>query len=805
VVNEFEQIGTDKKTRVPVNPKEDLEVVGKYLRSKLDSLEKELAVLREGPFGPRSEFMQSLPPDVREQALEILRQEGGGSVPKGLIDMDLSELDQFIENQDLDPEDGDGIPVPQVVLHHSKERQAYVRNFNACLREVLLSDPGSSKAKKVALWQSYLRCRRQIQDFPSSLSTQIWDVLWQSQTEAHDSGRTSKTLMLAQDMLSQPSLPFSPDQLLAYMECLRSEKYLETAIQCWHDNRSILGPNTEVARRYWSLGVQLFCDDDQPEEAQNIAIQCLDHGSFVDATILMPVISSWARKNTVAGLEKAWACYLRFLAELGTKVRSEHYERLSTELLKLGQREMALAVFKDMTLKNVQQTRHDSLSTFRGVVGNLRSAINQYEVNKVSLTALTQLPKLLRNKYFYAAWIQKLGSMGEVDAAAKVVELMYERGVRPAAKHLNGIIGTWLRTGSDADRERAEKMAWAMINARITFVRNREMQAASQQSTTSSQATAVVPASTVPAVSTVSVAIARPVPPATIETFSILLLHYTRRCKYEAAAELIKAMTGIAMMEPNAYIWNHWLYSSLRAKDFPRLLSQYESMKLKVQPDLHTFLCLWEAAKIQWDPSRCVSAPNFPTARKLFKQMHDWMAQLPTAQLIRAKQEFSRELHDLIIRSFCLGRDLRGALCALHGLHQLFGHPPDTTTERIITIAIARLMPPDPKYQINALRGPRRKTSHMTGAMAQVTRILGNVSDQRTLRLIKAGKDPKELDEEARGRFRLDSLSDLLLVVMKLRVRAHAATLKNEVRQIARSMEVNVDAVDFKRKGPPLT
>lgn len=89
----------------------------------------------------------------------------------------------------------------------------------------------------------------------------------------------------------------------------------------------------------------------------------------------------------------------------------------------------------------------------------------------------------------------------------------------------------------------------------------------------------------------------------------------------------------------------------------------------------------------------------------------------------------------------------------------------------------------------------------MQGAMSEVSRILGNVSDQRTLRLMEAGIDPKGLDEEAQGRFRLDTLTDLLLVVMRRRAHAETADVENEVRQIAARMEVDVDAVDFGLKG----
>lgn len=789
MVHEYEQIGRSKKSRVAVNPKAELEETARYLKAKLESLEKELAELREGPFGPNSEFMQSLPPEEREIALEALRKDREGR-QDDLDDADTTELDQLMEDQDLEADDVDGSPAPQVILKHTEEHQAYVRNFNAILKEVV-TDPIPTKAKKIALWRSYQRCRHHVQGFSSLVSAQIWDVLWQSQTEPHDSHRTTKTLVLAKDMLSQSSLSLTPEQLLVYMECLRLEKYLGTALQCWDENRSTLGPNAQVAKRFWALGVQLYSDNDQPEEAQNIAMQCLKHGSFADATILVPVIISWARKGTVNSLEKAWACYLRFLVELGAGIRSEDYESISTALLNQGQPDMALAVFRDLTLDKVTHRNHDSVHAFRrlvGFVGELQSsAIDEHEVSKVSLTALTVLPRFLQNKYFYAAWIKRLIGLGDVDAASNVVELMYERGFKPDARHLNGIVGAWIRDGSAGARAKAEQLGWSMINARVDFVRHRAMSANGQESITSSEDP------TAPEV------VVRPVPPATIETFSVLLLYYTRGCQDDMAEKLMKVMTDEAMIAPNAFIWNHWLYASLRVKDLQSVWIQYQAMRQSVQPDLETFACLWDTAKVQWDPSRSAHSAHIPTARKLYQEMNDWMLQLPAAPLIRAKQEFSRELHEQIIRVFCLSQDLRGTLCALHGLKQLFGEYPDSATSRIIVILIARLLPRDPNHPPSGCRDSSRRTWPMVSTLSAVQRILQIVSDQRTLALMDSGVEFQDLDEAAQKQFQLDVLSDLLVVVLKRAAAGRTGDVENEVKQLAALMGVDVGGVDFRK------
>jgi hypothetical protein len=365
---------------------------------------------------------------------------------------------------------------------------------------------------------------------------------------------------------------------------------------------------------------------------------------------------------------------------------------------------------------------------------------------------------------------------------------MYERGIRPDARHVNGIIGAWLREGSKTSRIKAEQMGWAMVNARIEFVRHRQMGFKGKSLVDSPEG--LIVAKPLPEF------IARPVPPATIETFSVLLLHYTRRCKDDLAEQLMEIMTNQAMIAPNAYIWNHWLYAALRVHDLESVGTQYSIMKTRVTPDLQTFACLWDTAKVQWDASKSAHSSQIPTARKLFREMKDWMTQLPKAPLIRARQEFSRDLYYQIIRVFCVSNDLPGTLCALHGLQQLFGQYPDEVTSRLIVLQIARFPPPDPHSAPSGPRLVRRWVWKLQTAISSVNDILQIVSDQRAVAVMDAGLDPQDLDETAAKQFQLDVLSDLLVLIIN-RLAPFNSKVDNEVKAAAEAMNISVEDVDF--------
>ena len=64
------------------------------------------------------------------------------------------------------------------------------------------------------------------------------------------------------------------------------------------------------------------------------------------------------------------------------------------------------------------------------------SSKNVEDINSISLEAMTVMPRHFQNKYFYAKWLKKLIGMKETAAAAQVIELMYEQGIKPDALHV---------------------------------------------------------------------------------------------------------------------------------------------------------------------------------------------------------------------------------------------------------------------------------------------------------------------------------------------------------------------------------
>jgi pentatricopeptide repeat protein len=782
-VREFVQVGPSIKDVVPLNPNSEIEKASKELKAEIEQLDAELAILRQGPFGPDSEFMRSLPPEDRAKALKALEEEGlVGDEREDFPDDE--EIDRLLEEGEAKKAEGTG-HTPGVTLRIPAQQKAYVKQFNKALQSV--ADNGSDLQRCLLLWKWYLRCQQHVPRFANVIPEDVWEVLWDSQSNVVN--QSKHVVILAKDMLSI-QMPLTATQWIKYINCLLLDGDAGTAVAVWEDKRRDLGSNGKVASTFWPLGVCIYCDLGRPRKAQEIATDCLAHGAFVEPKILTPVIAAWADSQHPAAQARAWACYLRLKSEMDSKMTPAIFEEVSTAFLKKGKADMALAVFKDMLLTE-ENSAADSNVIYQKAVELLQSqsrAISEENINHISLAALLVLPKSFQNKFFYGAWIKKLLGNGEIDAAAAVVELMYERGVKPDARHLNGVIGAWLRDGSPSSRKKAQEMAWAMVHARIGFVQRRAETAhlSSHHGSRVNEHKRPVPAF-----------LHRRIPPATIETFSILLLHYTRASNEAAAERLISLMTGPAQIAPNSFIMNHSLYAVLRKGDLQGVWNIYKTLTKTVHPDLETFACLWDTAKVQYDKSKAAHAKKFPSARMLYAEMSQWLSNLPTRDLQKARDAFSRDLYHQIIRSFCLSSDLKGTLCAIHGLQATFGEYPDSDTARMIVFQITDLLPPDAQLDASTRKSFRRRGAQSRNAISKVAGILQTVADEKNAALVQEGVNPDDMDESVAKQSQLEVLSDFIFIILKKMKSAHNYA-ETDIKHVAKAMNVNMVKIELK-------
>ncbi|EAS36895.3 pentatricopeptide repeat domain-containing protein [Coccidioides immitis RS] len=794
-IRHFEQSTPASKDRTEVDFDSENQAEQELLKAKIAELERELAELREGPFGPNSPFMKELSEEDRQKALEALRkykaehkEEDVESEEEERLD---AEFDKAMERQfqDLiseekrlwDPTKAPEEPSPtpresfEVEITVPDTQQAAVARFNKTLK-VLRNNPTFTQRQDA--WRSYRRCKEGLPFFLDIIPEEGLELLWQSQVPSSpvEHSRLLHWEKLAEDILAS-GRDFTTTQWLKYLELLWHSGKSEKAIPHWEGRAQDLKHySPEEVDSYLKLGVRLHVAVHQPQTAQDIAMAFLSANTSRDPRVLIPVIASWAEQATPKAKELAWTLYLQVKTMLGPNINMQDYDSISTGLLNAGQTELALAVFKDMMLTG-QQSTSDSVALFKtslGLYDNLHSSsINAADVNKASLAALTILPRKFHNKFFFASWMKKLIGMGEVDAAASVVELMYERGIKPDAKHLNGIIGGWLREGSPTAKEKAEKLAWAMVQERIERVWHDMPEKPSVYDTSND---VVIPRH-----------MQRTVPAASIETFSILLLYYTRRDQENMANYLIDCL-DTAQIKPNAFFMNHLLYMELRKQNILGVWTKYKDMTAIIKPDLATFACLYDCGKIQYDRTRYLFDAKFPPIRSLYKETMQWFGSLTPHQQKTTKEEFSKALYDQITRCFCLSLDPQGALVAIRSMKQIFGFFPDVDTTRILTFLLVRLAPTPP-----GIPKPRRRriasTPRSKENFENISNLLVAIKDWKVAQLSRQGINPDELDEEEQKAFQVDLMCDLLRLVMR-RIQGDSGKVEKSIRAAADEMAV---------------
>ncbi|KAL4888703.1 hypothetical protein BDV59DRAFT_196310 [Aspergillus ambiguus] len=747
-----------------------------------------------------SPFIQDLPERERAIALEALQKyeaEHGKNEPEtGLEAVFDDELDEMLKEefeglameeenwQSSGKDEAKPTPIvrqPFEVLPPSTENQAYVEKFNDCLKR-LANDPSNERLAQ-ELWKWYRRCKQVVPEFLSSIPDEATGLLWNSQARGVAStSRIPHIQIIAEDAMSVGRTLPTP-HLLSYIGSLYHSGKTKEALDQWESHQTGLSQKKDDLEAYWRLGVRLFAAENDPQRAQDIALAFLANDRSRQPRILIPVITAWARQPGKEAEVKAWALYLQLKTFLQHNMTMEDYDNISISLLKSGRPSLAIAVFKDMMVTG-QDPANDSTSLYQnaaGLAGNLQaSSISERDVNRISLATLTVLPRRFQNRFFYASWMKKLIGMGEVDSAAMVIELMYERGVKPDPKHLNGLIAAWLRDGSPSARVKAEQLGWAMVQQRIDTVwaRSHSQEKPPQLQINQDAEEGV----------RLPKFMQRAIPAGNIETFSILLLHYTRRTDDGMIRYLVKCL-GDARIQPNSYFMNHLLYSELRKQDIASLWNKFQTMSTSIQPDLETYACLWDCGKLQYDRGRTAFIAEFPSARELFADMMRWYAQLPSRGKALAQDEFSKELYDQIIRCFCLSKDLPGTLVALCSLKATFNFHPDEVTARLIVLQIARMagVPADtPKRRLRRLSTtPKSKEN-----IAHVNKLVEILSERKVAALQARGLSLETLEPHEREQYQVEIMTDLLRIIMG-RTATDAAPVEDQIAATASAMGVS--------------
>lgn len=633
------------------------------------------------------------------------------------------------------------------------------------------------------LWRYYERSKIYIPNVVNLLPDEAWKLLWLSQAEESPNNpfRATHLKTLSEDMAKAGKI-LTQEQRFARLEGLFWEGKRKEALLQWEEG---LKKGDAGSADYLELGIRMYAYDQNLVRAEELVDVLFKLHKNYDPRILLQVISASIGQSTEEGYERAFKLYQRLREVLTTNIKMEDFDTISLDFLRFGQKDYALAVFRDMMI--IGEQRKSASGIWDAFSRFMSSGSDPIEVNALGLESLKYLPRQFQNKWFYASWMRKLIAMGQNEPAAQVMELMYERGIKPDAMHVNGLINSWLRTSSRPSHRTAERFAWAMIQERLNFVAQRRKEL---HSTLYSPARSIHdlepthPPAEKPIIPNLDRT--RRVPPATIETFSVLVQWYLRRSLFANVSHLRNLLIA-AELPMNSFFMNHLLYAELRHRDHRHVWTRFEAMTAEgVPPDIETWTCLWDCCKQHVDPSTNRDQRGFPRPRELLSSMRNWFDGLQGQQRRDALTDLDIDGYNDIIRAFCLSRDPAGSFIALIALRDMFGLYPEERTMRMLVMQISRLAlykPRTPKFA-------RRITASEFGRanVLQTSQVLDMILRYRAQGYKEVGieVDVKTLGEEKMREERLRGALQLIYTSLKQFQRPQGAPMVGQKTGIPR-------------------
>lgn len=497
----------------------------------------------------------------------------------------------------------------------------HVKNLNNVLRPAARrlenknkTPSGGVDAKIItALWSRYGAARTGLAESWSNIPPAVWSCLWtvlawddKSGGGARNPRRMSHIYYLAKDMQAA-GVPLTDAQQLLAMEAMFIEGWPAAALENWRRGAATLGARPATAVDYWELGVRMCAQQGDLERAERAADrlfsddlkkllqQSAGRGNKIrgDPRVLLGLIRNAAAEDAK---DTAWATY-RQLRELldehdhengGMKI--EDYDEVVSCFLTANHTEYAFDVFVDMM--------------FSGALDVHKQQLQQRQRPK-------KLPSAVANHFFFGKWLKRLIGAGDLDGAYRVLHFMQARGVMTASVQVNGLLGAWLRSGAAANQERADVLAWRMVESRRLFVdlRRREKQMEwplklRMGGFTPGEATAAAAAAAQEAGDLTFV------PRATLETFVLMANNYKNRGQLAQLERLWEAFRDCEMASTDAFMMNQLLESYVHEGRADEAHALYRDLVLgpqRIEPNAHTFLVLFRSLAVHRTVFRMMS------------------------------------------------------------------------------------------------------------------------------------------------------------------------------------------------------
>ena len=709
--------------------------------------------------------------------------------------------------------------------------RVFVAKLNQCLDEASL-DPGNMTARK-NLWRFYERSKIYIPGFFELLPDAAWELIWTSQSEESETNpsRASHLRILGEDMV-RAGRKLNETERFGRLEGLFLDGQQDKALQEWESAREAGDAGNPD---FLEMGIRMHTYAGNLSRAEELLDVLFKLHSTRDSRILVPVIAASINNGTQENAERAWTLYNKMRERMADSMTMEDFDTITGHFLRNRRTDYALGVFRDMMLLGESRAAEPGsvLARVTKRFGELiKYSDDATEVDDLALRTMEYLPRKYQNKFFYGKWLKKLIGMGETEYAAQVIELMYERGIHPDAKHLNGLLGAWLRQDDNIEhRHRAEELAWSMVQKRLTQVRERKLARSPSSSVAevsvlgndemryrwaniqarrsrweenlpanSSEVTVPSVTATITSDDSLPLFQTRNTPSATVETFCVLLQFYVRKGD-SFLVSTFRNLLPQAELSMNSVIMNQLLYNVWEQSGHRKVWRLFEVISKRTSPDIETWICLWECMKTDLLGAGNLDVyttdkAGFPTPRQMFQRMAAWITDAKPKEKEHALGDIENDTYNDIIRCFLMARDLEGAFVAMHFLTHNLDVWPSGKTARMLILQISQMNTERARRHRRVLRPG---TADRDDKMARSTAVLDLVTQHRREKLKEeTGMNFEQLSSHGQAEESLRTLLQFLHTLIK-RQKAGLASPDHGIQQVAAEMLGNAKPFDVPR------
>ncbi|KAF1840372.1 uncharacterized protein K460DRAFT_371559 [Cucurbitaria berberidis CBS 394.84] len=630
-------------------------------------------------------------------------------------------------------------------------------------------DVGLNGTFRASLWGAYTLAKASDPKVIGRLSDRARDSLWTTQYLESPANRSCRAHLeqLYLDM-KQVGKPMTVGQRAQYLESMFLGGEEEQALEKWEADHN---PPTDGGRQdykpeHLEAGAKLHALAGNVDRARHIMEELYTRYPDWNLSVMMTVF----RAHTSSGMEQhhesAKDMYIEMKEKKGANVSINDYNAWFIGFLEARHLPYAKQLFRDM----VQDGHLTTLGTAEQVEEVLKRLHMLYRLGtdisnmtSIALDALSVLPEAYHG-HLFGDWMKSAVLHKAPEAAAQILDMMFQRGYNPETFHFNMLLKALLRTKENPNILKAENIGWRMIDEARKSTKKNLPSDSKAEFINKRRIHKIVP---VPEAS-------RTVPKANVATFALIMHHHAKNLQWEHVDYLSRQLKETTV-EPNATIMNVLMDNKCRQGAYAEAWMIYKTLtepqkgSKGVFPNGASIRCLWKMLRLALGDHITRDDANLPTPRELLEETVTWLV------LSRSRYDAERfrtglagadhgAITALMMHCFSYVQDLPGSLVALHVLRHKFDIFPTDKAAQILQRQMAWV---DMARESESVRSQYSHSRNNKRNNIRIAKVYDTLLNRRLDRMNLSSEEYAALSDEQIGDVGLDLLSEFVRVVLK--------------------------------------